>query len=245
MKSSMTRRSFVEQVALAAGIAATGGGALFESLGCSSAAAAPAAPNLIANPNILMIAVDELRLPSLWLNSGQQATVDEICPNIAWLRKTSYSFPNFYIAAQACSPSRGTLLTGLYAPQTGFLITQEGPKDVSLNPGFPTFGTALADIAGYNPANIMWFGKWHASNFTGYMQNGVDTLPAYGFNTGRSQQILWPSYYGSPNGSANQGMNGYLYNPPSSPAGDLNYVFGAATIRSPMISRTTGSTTLP
>jgi arylsulfatase A-like enzyme len=227
MKNSMTRRSFVEQVALAAGIAATGSGALLESLGCSAAAAPPAAPNLIANPNILMIAVDELRLPSLWLNSAQQATVDEICPNIAWLRKTSYSFPNFYIAAQACSPSRGTILTGLYAPQTGFFITQEGSNDVSLNPGFPTFGTALADIAGYDPANIMWFGKWHASNFTGYLQNGVDTLPKYGFNTGRSQQILWPSYYGSPNGSANQGMNGYLYNPPSSPAGDLNYVFGA------------------
>jgi hypothetical protein len=262
---SMTRRSFVEKVALAAGIAAAGEG-LFESLKPATvqasagttpptgadfmnsgafgwdltsagrqAAAAPAADtltpaNLTVNPNILMIMVDQLRLPQFWLTADQQYVVDTMCPNIAWLRNTSYNFVNFYVCAQACTPSRATLLTGLYAPQTGVFSTQVGSGQPDLNPnyaqngnpslgGFPTFGNALQDIAGYSAENVLWFGKWHVSNQYGqYVYNystgpkgGFDTMPLYGFNSGRSSQILWPSYYGSPSGSANEGNNGYLY----------------------------------
>jgi len=178
--------------------------------------------DLIENPNILMILVDQLRLPQFWLTSSQQSTVDGMCPNIAWLRQTSYNFVNFYVAAQACTPSRATLLTGLYAPQTGMFATQSGSAP-ALNSGFPTFGTALQDIAGYNASSVMWFGKWHLSNQgAGYDGgSGTDTLPSYGFNYGRSGQIQWPSNNGSPNGTANQGNNGYLYDPPSSPVGTV------------------------
>jgi arylsulfatase A-like enzyme len=254
--SSMTRRSFVEKVALAAGITAAGGGALFENLKPGTAYAdtntppsgadlmnsgafgwnlqsdetAAAAPSLSANPNILMIMVDQLRLPQFWLNSTQQATVDGLCPNIAWLRKTSYNFVNFYVAAQACTPSRATLLTGLYAPQVGMFATQAGSAEPSLVTGFPTFGTALADIAGYETSNIMWFGKWGVSNPAGGANLGSasdDTLPNYGFNTGRSEQIMFPSYYGSPNGTANSGNNGFLYVSPSSHVGDVANAFAA------------------
>jgi arylsulfatase A len=147
-EDSLTRRSFVEKVALAAGIAA-GAGTFLENLSpeIAQAATSPApsatdlmnagafgwpltadtpatAPaNLTANPNILMIMVDQLRLPSYWLTLTQQGTVDGMCPNIAWLRKTSYRFWSFYVCAQACTPSRATLLTGLYAPQTGIFTT--------------------------------------------------------------------------------------------------------------------------
>ena len=240
--SSITRRSFVEKVALAAGITSVGAGTLFEALKPASAQAStstapPTGEDLMnagafgwplnadppiripgtlnANPNILMIMVDQLRLPYLWLGSGQQTTFDTLCPNIAWLRKNSYQFVNFFAAAQACTPSRATLLTGLYAPQTGVFQTSGPP----LNSNFPTFGTALQDIAGYGADNIMWFGKWHLSNLLGGAQSGTDSLPNYGFNNSRSGQILWPSYYGSANGSANEGNNGYLYQPPAAPVG--------------------------
>jgi len=168
-----------------------------------------APPNLIPKPNILMIMVDQLRLPQFWLTAAQQTTVDQqICPNITWLRKTSCRFWNFYVAAQACTPSRATLLTGLYAAQTGMFATA-GKSEPDLNSGFPTFATALQDIAQYNPNNILWFGKWHLSNLSKGGNLGADKLPLYGFNTGRSappgQQIYWPSYYGSPNGTANEG----------------------------------------
>ena len=111
---SMTRRSFVEKVALAAGITAAGGEALFENLkpgtaqastgttpptgadlmnsgafgwdltpagheaAVSSDTVAPA--NLSAQPNILMLMVDQLRLPQFWLSADQQYVVDTMCP---------------------------------------------------------------------------------------------------------------------------------------------------------------------
>jgi len=192
------------------------------------------APGTIgANPNILMIMVDQLRLPQFWLSGAQQTQVDQMCPNIAWLRNNSYRFWNFYVCAQACTPSRATLLTGLYAPQTGVFATQVDITEPDLNPayntgaanpaGFPTFGNALQDIVGYEAGNVMWFGKWHVSNRQGLynystgLPNGKDTMPLYGFNAGRSSQIMRPSYYGSPNGSPNQGPNGYFYDPPNSP----------------------------
>jgi hypothetical protein len=113
-----TRRSFVEKVALAAGIAA-GGGALFESLNPATVQADGGAPpsgfnlmnagafgwnllsdtaasesaDLIENPNILMILVDQLRLPQFWLTPSQQSTVDGMCPNIVWLRQAIWSTP--------------------------------------------------------------------------------------------------------------------------------------------------------
>lgn len=166
----MTRRSFVEKVALAAGITAAGGEALFENLkpgtaqastgttpptgadlmnsgafgwdltpagheaAVSSDTVAPA--NLSAQPNILMLMVDQLRLPQFWLSADQQYVVDTMCPNIAWLRNTSYNFVNFYVCAQACTPSRASLLTGLYAPQTGVFSTQVGTGQPDLNPNY-------------------------------------------------------------------------------------------------------------
>ena len=78
----------------------------------------------IVNPNILMIMVDQLRVPQYWLSAiplsgpNQHTALDALTPNIAFLRQNSVQFQNFFIAAQACSPSRATLLNGLYAPQT-------------------------------------------------------------------------------------------------------------------------------
>jgi arylsulfatase A-like enzyme len=167
------------------------------------------APNLVVNPNILMIMVDQLRLPQFWLTSGQQSIVDtQIAPNIAAIRMNSYQFTNFFVAAQDCTPSRATLLTGLYAPQTGMFGTQDGNNPPpNLNEGFPTFGNALHDIALYKPKNILWFGKWGVSNYTNDGSGITDEMPNFGFNYGRNGQILYPSTYGSPVGSANQGNN--------------------------------------
>jgi arylsulfatase A-like enzyme len=168
--------------------------------------AATETPSIITNPNILMIMVDQLRIPQYWLNSSQQGTLDTMAPNIAFLRKNSYYFTNFYIAAQNCTPSRATLLTGFYAPQTGMFATQT-TNEPALNTGFRTFGNALQDIAGYSASNIQWFGKWHVSN---HDYGSTDKLPGFGFNSGRSTQINWPSKLSSPNGSGNEGNNGYL-----------------------------------
>jgi arylsulfatase A-like enzyme len=171
------------------------------------------APNIVTNPNILMIMADQLRVPQLWLKQTQQSTFDSLAPNITFLRQNSHQFTNFFVAAQDCTPSRATLLTGLYAPQTGMFATQDGANHgPDLNTGFPTFGNALHDIAGYNKNNILWFGKWHLFNY-GTSSTITDLMPTFGFNTGRNGQILYPSTNGSPLGSANEGNNGYVSSP--------------------------------
>jgi len=93
----------------------------------SEEAVADACPYL--QPNILLIMVDQLRAPR-WLaqsaednaNSGLTypllSSVEAITPNITAIRNVSTIFTNYYVAASKCSPSRATLLTGLYTQQT-------------------------------------------------------------------------------------------------------------------------------
>ncbi len=237
-KSSVSRRSFLEKVAIGAGIVAAGGivSDSVSPLAVLAEAQDPAtaqmnagafgwnlnddptgddAPSIITNPNILMIMVDQLRVPQYWLTPTQQGTLDLIAPNIAFLRKHSYTFSNFYVAAQSCTPSRAAMVTGLYAPQTGMFETQVNGSSPNLNTHFPTFGNALQDIAGYNASNILWFGKWHLSNVNNPSGTvPVDSMPGFGFNGGANVGLVtWPSVNGSPNGTGNSGNNGYLGSP--------------------------------
>ncbi len=167
-------------------------------------------------PNILMILVDQLRSPR-WLPAGGQAAVDQLLPNIAFLRRHSFSFPNYFVAATDCTPSRATLLTGLYSQQTFMFKTQGSPGDPSLQTGFPTFGAALAQQANYTTC---WIGKWHLSDFapqgTGVGANGPGD---YGFSAG-VLNLPKDSNLASPFGCANEGTTGYNNSPYGS--GTLN-----------------------
>jgi Sulfatase len=179
-------------------------------------------------PNILLIMVDQMRVPK-WLPPGGQAAIDAICPNIANLRNTSYQFPNYFVAATACSPSRATLLTGLYAQQTYMfesLDTGTEPRLVAYNPsqniGFPTIGNVLSGV-GYN---CTWIGKWHLSAF-GTGSNGPS---AYGFNYSNNDYDIpgvnpdgkYPlqtgATYPSPDGIANGGAMGDAIDGSAAPA---------------------------
>lgn len=133
-------------------------------------------------PNILLIIVDEMRAPQ-WFPA--QPALDAILPSIARIRQGGVEFQGHYAAATACSPSRATLLTGLYTHRNGVMLNQN-PKTPPLNPDFKTWGSALRDY-GYS---TNWYGKWHLS--TG------DTLEPYGFDGGT---------YPSPNGGAQNGTN--------------------------------------
>lgn len=158
-----------------------------------------------AQPNILMIMVDQLRSPR-WLPSGGQAAIDELLPNIAFLREHSFNFPNYYAAATDCTPSRATLLTGLYSQQTFMFKTQTSNAQPTLQTGFPTFGTALAQQANYTTC---WIGKWHLSD---YYPKGVTPGaggPAnYGFSAS-GLNLPANSSLASPSGASNEGTVGY------------------------------------
>jgi arylsulfatase A-like enzyme len=130
-------------------------------------------------PNILVIVVDQLRTP-VWMPAA--ALPSTLMPNLASLRAEAVSFERHYTASNDCSPSRGTLLTGLYSHQTGCLITGNS----RLDPGFPTWGTLLREL-GYQ---TWWWGKWHLN------PSANASLEQYGFSGGT---------YPSPNGSPGQG----------------------------------------
>lgn len=130
-------------------------------------------------PNILVIMVDQLRAP---MGLQSQALFEAQMPNLAALRRRSVDFQRHFTASNDCSPSRSTLLTGLYTHQTGCMITGRS----KLDPGFPTWGTLLREI-GYQTA---WWGKWHLN------PHANASLEPYGFSGGT---------YPSPNGSPGQG----------------------------------------
>jgi arylsulfatase A-like enzyme len=135
----MKRRSFIKQVGLAA--AGTAGATTFPNF----LSAAPSAKGS-KKPNILIIIVDQLRFPQ---GSFNQSLLDAAAPNLAALRQQSVSFDAHFAAATACSPSRSTMLTGLYTHQNGMFLTNaqglagQAPTP-SLSPGFPTWGSILS-----------------------------------------------------------------------------------------------------
>jgi arylsulfatase A-like enzyme len=135
-------------------------------------------------PNILVIVVDQLRFP-VWF-SPDPAGVG-LPPNLQRLRQGAVSFARHYTASNDCTPSRSTLLTGLYTHQTGCMITGGS----TLDPGFPTWGTMLREH-GYS---TRWLGKWHLTHGDNHWTafSGEPALERYGFDGG-----VFPSPDGAP-----------------------------------------------
>jgi arylsulfatase A-like enzyme len=140
-------------------------------------------------PNILVIVVDQLRYPQ-WIGTGPGGP--SLPPNLRRLRNGAVSFARHYTASNDCSPSRATLLTGLYTHQTGCMITGGS----TLDPGFPTWGTMLREH-GYHTS---WYGKWHLTHGDNKWNatRGQSALKDYGFAGGT---------YPSPDGAPGQGWH--------------------------------------
>jgi arylsulfatase A-like enzyme len=170
------------------------------------AGAAWTPPPVLKNPNILVIMVDQLRLP-MWMTSAQSDSLSTVLPNIVGnLANHSYYFGQFFVNATNCTPSRACIMTGLYPPQTGMYDTETSSSSTtlgpSLNPAFATWAAALGELNPAYKGNIWWFGKWHLSN------DLMDSpLAAYGLNTRTYPGGMEP-YNPSPNGAANEGTDG-------------------------------------
>ena len=138
-------------------------------------------------PNILVILVDQMRYPR-WFSAANAGV--NLPPHLARLRQGAVSFAHHYTASNDCTPSRSTLLTGLYTHQTGCLLTGGS----TLHPGFPTWGSMLREH-GYR---TYWYGKWHLTHGDNRWTPalGAPILDSYGFSGGT---------YPSPNGAPGQG----------------------------------------
>jgi arylsulfatase A-like enzyme len=162
----MKRRDFLKTTA------AVAGASVATRLGFSKTITEPG-----AKPNVLFILVDELRWPSVFpigVNSAEEY-FKRFMPNLyKHIWKRGVKFSNYHTAACACTPARGTIITGLYSHQSWLITTiLNNPNLPVLNPAFPTYGKLL-QAAGYKTP---YFGKWHVS-----VPNGPSDTAPYGFD---------------------------------------------------------------
>ena len=140
-------------------------------------AALTAAEKKNDKPNIIFILADDLG----WSDTGLYGTTKFLeTPNIDLLAKRGMTFTNAYAANPLCSPTRASIMTGLYPARTGItapvcdlpavrleakLVDKAAPFQPALQvvsasrlkPEYYTLAEALHD-AGYTTGH---FGKWH------------------------------------------------------------------------------------
>ncbi|GAB3760734.1 arylsulfatase [Microlunatus parietis] len=143
---TMTRRTLV-------------GGGLALASGGVSAAGAPAAraEEVAERPNIVVILADDMGFSDLGCFGSEIPT-----PNLDALAAGGLRFSQFYNCAR-CSPSRASLLTGLYPHQAGMGALDNIVKPESRG----TFGrlldrsVTLAEVLGAAGYHTSMSGKWH------------------------------------------------------------------------------------
>jgi arylsulfatase A-like enzyme len=172
----MKRRDFLKSSA------ALTGASIMSGLGLSKLAAQNTVRG--SRPNILFILVDELRYPSVFPKGIKNAAsfFKAFMPNLYSLWKRGVKFDNYHTAANACTPARGVIISGLYSQQSWLITTIVAPPNPSpillrqpvLNPAFPTYGKLLRNLGYQTP----YRGKWHVS----IPQQDAGGLEAYGFD---------------------------------------------------------------
>ena len=122
-----------------------GFGSLAGGLSVSSASAAET-----ARPNMLFVLCDDLR----WDALGCAGHPHVKTPHIDRLAREGVLFENAFCTTSLCSPSRASILSGLYAHSHGVTNNfTEYPADLA------SFPERLHD-SGYATAHL---GKWHSS----------------------------------------------------------------------------------
>ena len=115
----------------------------------------------VARPNILVIVTDDQRWDALscmghpWLKT----------PNLDRLAAEGARFANTFVTTSLCSPSRATLMSGLYAHRHGVLNNFTEYPDT-----LPSYPKRLRE-AGYETA---YFGKWHMGETNDAPRSGFD-----------------------------------------------------------------------
>src|SRR5208337_4399616 len=107
-------------------------------------------------PNIVVIMTDQERHHMHW----PAGWAEQNLPSLQRLKRNGLYFLRAYTAACECSPSRGVIQTGRFAP------VNRVPSTAVLWPGLvhqnrqPNIASLLKAHAGYD---VVWKGKWHLS----------------------------------------------------------------------------------
>jgi arylsulfatase A-like enzyme len=123
--------------------------------GISAPAIAAESINVPKAPNLIVLMTDQERHHVHWPAGWAEKNL----PSLTRLKRHGLYFKRAYTAACQCSPSRGLMVTGRFAPVNR--VTQ-----TFLWPGLPhqdrqpNIATLLKEKAGYD---VVWKGKWHLS----------------------------------------------------------------------------------
>lgn len=135
--------------------------------------AAPETP-----PNLVVILADDLGIECLTTYGGKSHAT----PNIDKLRAQGMQFSHCF-SNPFCSPSRASILTGLYPFKNGLkeVLHSKRQEETYLSPQQPSFARQLKS-AGYATAIA---GKWHVS-----LLHKHNTITAFGFDQYQVWQIF-------------------------------------------------------
>lgn len=183
MSTRPTRRRFLASTAAAA-LAA-------------SASPAPARPR--RKPNLLFIWTDEQRADTIDVYGNRRIQ----SPNLSKLASESVVFQNAYVSQPVCTPSRSSVMTGLWPHQNGCR-----QNNIALSYDVPALPKLVAD----NDYRTGYFGKWHL---------GDEIFAQHGFEEWRSiEDGYWRFYREDRDISKNSDYAAWLTNLGHSPDTD-------------------------
>jgi arylsulfatase A-like enzyme len=152
------------------------------------------APAHAARPNVVLIVSDDQGYADLGCYGGRQIQT----PHLDRLAREGVRATNFYVTWPACTPSRGSLLTGRYPQRNGLYDMvrndmvnyrhQYTPAEYAVSPemtlGLDVRERTLGDVlrrAGYRTAIV---GKWDMGQAKRFLplQRGFDTFFGHGNN---------------------------------------------------------------
>lgn len=146
-----------------------------------------------AGKNVVIFITDQDRKVMHFPNGWEQSNL----PGLTRLKKTGVSFENAFCNSCMCSPSRATMLTGLYPAQHGVKYTleehmpEEEYPQVELSTEFKNIASVMHS-AGYE---VVFKGKWHLTKPIGEDWAPED-LSRFGFQR-----------WNPPDGGANQDIS--------------------------------------
>ena len=147
-------------------------------------------PAYSKQPNVVLVLCDDIR----WDALGCAGHPHLRTPNIDRLAKEGVYFENMFCTTSLCSPSRATILSGLYAHSHGVTNNfTEYPTDLA------SFPVSLQK-AGYKTA---YYGKWHMGEKNDEPRPGFDT-----FVTHRGQGKYFDTEFNF-NGQGRRVVKGY------------------------------------
>jgi arylsulfatase A-like enzyme len=123
-------------------------------------------------PNLVFIFTDQQRFDTLACYGNRQIRT----PNLNALASESFVFENAYVTQSVCTPSRSSIMTGLYPHTNG--CTR---NNVPLRPEVPTLAEMVSD-----DYLCAYYGKWHL---------GDEVVAQHGFATWVSIEDYYRRFY--------------------------------------------------